>query len=121
MNTDSPHSSAANLSVAQAANRLQDALKSLEGALTPMAERLKTLEAGHEDGAALQEDRARLARELDEAKSANADHAKQAEAWAAQEKEFSDLAGETMAELDAVIRQVQHALGHDNGQGNGQS
>lgn len=115
MNTDSPYSNAANLSVAQAAGRLQDALKSLEGALSPMANRLQALEAGHEDSEMLSQDRARLARELDEAKAANVDHAKQAKQWAGQEKEFSALAGETMAELDAVIRQVQHALGHGNG------
>lgn len=111
MNTDSPYSGSQNLSVAGAASRLQDALKSLEGALSPMAARLKKLEAGAQDGEMLQEDRARLARRLDEAKAANSGHAEQTAQWAQQEKEFAQLANETMAELDAVITQVQHALG----------
>jgi len=112
MTADSPSS---NISVAQAANRLQDALKSLEGALSPMAARLKKLEAGTQDSEVLEQDRARLARDLDEAKAANSEHEAMKAQWAEQEKEFSDLAGETMEELDAVIRQVQHALGQGQG------
>jgi|GEM_PF-1553608 len=115
MSTDSSYTSGQTLSVAQAANRLQDALKSLEGALTPMASRLKALEAGSEEASTLQEDRARLARELDDAKALNAQYASKEAQWEQTEKEFSELAGETMAELDAVIRQVQHALGQGGG------
>ena len=82
-----------------------------------MASRLKALEAGSEEASTLQEDRARLARELDDAKAENAVHEEQSKQWERTEKEFSDLAGETMAELDAVIRQVQHALGQKSGGG----
>ncbi len=80
-----------------------------------MAARLKALEAGSQDGEILEQDRARLARELDEAKAANADHDAKSAQWAETEKEFAALAGETMQELDAVISQVQHALGSGKG------
>ena len=115
MSSDSPYNQGQNLSVAQAAIRLQEALKSLEGALTPMASRLRQLETVSEDSTLLQEDRARLARELDEAKSASTVSDAQRAEWAQKEQEFSELAGETMAELDAVIRQVQHALSQGKG------
>lgn len=111
MKSDSPYSGSQNLSVAGAANRLQDALKSLEGVLIPMADRLKKLEVGSQDSEVLEADRARLARELDAAQAANASHKTQAEEWAQKEKEFAQLANETMGELDAVITQVQQALG----------
>jgi len=63
------------------------------------------------------EDRARLARELDDAKAHNAEYEQKAAQWEQTEKEFSDLAGETMAELDAVIRRVQQALRQGSGGG----
>ena len=101
--------------MAEAAAQLQNALKSLEGALSPMADRLSKLEAASEQSEAFMEDRARLAQALDAAtakqKSLEASNA----GWAAKEKEFAALADETMQELDAVIRQVQHALTTNGG------
>jgi len=89
-----------------AADRLQNALRSLEGALDPLLDRVNVLEASAKEAATLSEDRASLASELDEAKA-------KAEAFEAREKEFNSLADETTAELDRVIRQVRQALGED--------
>ncbi len=89
-----------------AADRLQNALRSLEGALDPLLERVSVLEAVAKETATLSEDRAALASQLDEAKA-------KSESFAAREKEFNLLADETTAELDRVIRQVREALGED--------
>jgi len=89
-----------------AADRLQNALRSLEGALDPLLERVSVLERSAKEAATLSEDRASLASELDEAKA-------KTEAFDAREKEFNVLADETTAELDRVIRQVRQALGED--------
>lgn len=111
MTIDSPQNS--QLSVADAANRLQDALKSLEGALTPMANRLAKLEKASIDSEAFTEDRARLARELDESKARQQELEVGNQRLIARENEFKALADETMQELDAVISQVRHALSDD--------
>jgi len=50
-----------------AADRLQNALRSLEGALDPLLERVGVLEASAKEAATLSEDRAALASQLDEA------------------------------------------------------
>ena len=89
-----------------AADRLQNALRSLEGALDPLLERVSVLEAEAKETATLSEDRAALASQLDEAKA-------KSESFDAREKEFNRLADETTAELDRVIRQVREALGED--------
>lgn len=89
-----------------AADRLQNALRSLEGALDPLLERVSFLEAEAKETATLSEDRAALASQLDEAKA-------KSESFDAREKEFNLLADETTAELDRVIRQVREALGED--------
>ena len=87
-----------------AADRLQNALRSLEAALDPLIERVSVLEASAKEAAALSEDRALLAARLDAAKA-------ESDKFEAREKEFNQLADETTAELDSVIRQVRHALG----------
>ena len=89
-----------------AAEKLHDALQSLEGALDPLLERVSILEASAKEAATLSEDRAALASQLDESKA-------KSEAFEAREKEFNALADETTAELDRVIRQVREALGED--------
>lgn len=89
-----------------AADRLQNALRSLEGALDPLLDRVTVLEASAKEAATLSEDRAELASQLDEAKATS-------EGLEAREKEFNALADETTAELDRVIQQVRHALGKD--------
>lgn len=110
MSIDSPHNSQSKLSVAEAANRLQDALRALEGALTPMADRLGKLEKASADSEAFTQDRARLARQLDESKARQQELEDGNQRLLARENEFKALADETMQELDAVISQVRHAL-----------
>ena len=87
-----------------AADRLQNALRSLEGVLDPLLDRVSVLETSAKEAATLSEDRAALATQLDEAKA-------KSENFEAREKEFNALADETTAELDRVIRQVREALG----------
>ena len=87
-----------------AADRLQNALRSLEGALDPLLDRMTVLEASVKEAATLSEDRAELASQLDEAKA-------KSEGLEVREKEFNLLADETTAELDRVISQVRRALG----------
>jgi len=89
-----------------AADRLQNALRSLEGALDPLLTRVSGLETALNESKALAEDRASLATALDEANA-------KTETFAAREKEFNDLADETTAELDRVIKKVRLALGED--------
>jgi len=86
-----------------AAKRLQTALTTLEGSLSPLLSKVSRLEKAAVDSEAFSEDRARLASELDLAKSQN-------EQFAARETEFNRLATETTQELDRVIADVQRAL-----------
>lgn len=90
--------------VKEAANRLQRAIKSLETSLSPIVAKVTELERQAEASKSIEGDRARLATELDEATAREAELKER-------EKEFSELANETTAELDAVISQVLHALG----------
>ena len=87
-----------------AADRLQSALRSLEGSLSPLLEKVNRLEIEAKEVQTMTTDRAELAAKLD------ASTAKE-EAFAAREKEFNALADETTQELDRVIRQVRTALG----------
>ena len=89
-----------------AADRLQNALRSLEGALDPLLDRVSVLEASVKEAASLSEDRAALASQLDEARA-------KSDSFEEREKELNRLADETTAELDRVIRQVRQALGED--------
>jgi SMC interacting uncharacterized protein involved in chromosome segregation len=92
--------------IKMAADRLQTALRSLEGALDPLLAKVSRLEASAKEAETMGEDRAALAAKLDDAKS-NADE------FAAREKEFGALADETTRELDRVIKQVRNALGEE--------
>lgn len=87
-----------------AADRLQSALQTLEGALDPLLERVSKLEKSAEESQSFGEDRAQLAEKLDEATAREQN-------YKAQQAEFAALAEETTEELDRVIRQVRDALG----------
>ncbi len=87
-----------------AAERLQSALRSLEGSLSPLLDKVGRLEAEAKEAEAMNVDRAELAAKLDDSKAKE-------ENFAAREKEFTVLADETTQELDRVIRQVRTALG----------
>lgn len=93
-----------------AADRLQSALKSLEGALDPLVARVVELEQSAREAGDFETDRANLARRLDETTANIAVREKEFEA---REAEFSALANETTEELDRVIRQVKHVLGRE--------
>jgi len=88
----------------EAAKRLQTALASLEGSLSPLLAKVSRLEKTAGDAQAFSEDRARLASELDLAKSENAK-------YLSREAEFARLADTTTQELDRVIADVERALG----------
>ena len=103
MTQSSPNSASV---VKDAANRLHRALKTLETSLTPFVDKVSDLEKKVEDASSFEGDRARLAAQLDEAAAREVEYKDHA-------KEFSDLANETSAELDAVISQVLHALGDE--------
>jgi len=89
--------------MSNAAKRLQEALTTLEGSLSPLLAKVTHLEKTAGDSEAFSEDRARLASELDVAKSQN-------EHLTAREAEFNRLADETTQELDRVIADVERAL-----------
>lgn len=108
MSSDSTSDS---ISVKGAADRLQDALRQLETSLRPLQDRLKTLEKSAGNAEAFEEDRARLARELDDAKAREQEAIARDAEYKAREAEFSQLAEETMREMDMVINQVKQTLG----------
>jgi len=99
--------------IKQAADRLQLALKSLETSLQPILDKVTRLEREVEEGKSFKTDRAALAASLDTAKARDAE-------FKVREAEFSALAEETTAELDAVIQQVQDALTLDTQNSSGQ-
>ncbi|MBL4870160.1 MAG: DUF4164 family protein [Robiginitomaculum sp.] len=88
----------------EAADRLVRALSSLEQSLEPMIARMSELEKGSEDSKTFEQDRARLASDLDDAQAREKNYKDR-------EAEMSALAHETTAEMDSVISQVLHILG----------
>jgi len=103
-----------------AADRLQSALKSLEGSLSPLLDKVTRLETEVKEAETMSADRAELAAKLDSSTAKEEDSELAAkldsstakeEDFAAREKEFNALADETTQELDRVIRQVRTALG----------
>jgi len=86
-----------------ASERLQAALSGLVNSLNPLLERISRLEAAVNEGQQFNEDRARLARELDEAQ-ANLSMA------AARDVSLSELASKTRQELDHTIRDIQDMI-----------
>ena len=93
-----------------AAKRLQTALPTLEGSVSPLLSKVIRLEQAATDSEAFSEDRARLASELDVAKSENEQFAAREQQYQSREAEFNRLASETTQELDRVIADVQRAL-----------
>ncbi len=87
-----------------AANRLGEAISNLESALHPVLSDLSRFEKQISESNELQEDRAALARELDEAKARE-------NALREKQDELSRMADDAIQELDDVIQQVQTALG----------
>lgn len=87
-----------------AADKLQSALRALEGSLSPLLDKVNRLESEAKETETMSIDRANLAAKLDESTAKE-------ESYAAREKEFNVLADETTQELDRVIRQVRTALG----------
>ena len=87
-----------------AADKLQSALRALEGSLTPLLDKVSRLEAEAKEAETMGADRADLAAKLDASKANE-------ERFTVREKEFNALADETTQELDRVIRQVRTALG----------
>lgn len=93
-----------------AQQKLQKAIKNLEGSISPLLSRIDSLESQVNEAGAFSEDRSRLASELDLAK-ANLSEA--TTKFKTREQEFESLADETTKELDRVIKQVRAALGQD--------
>jgi len=91
-----------------AADRLQSALQSLEGALSPLLNEVDRLKTSEREAESFKTDRVEMAKQLDAAKAREED-------FNSREKQFTDLADETMSELDRVIRQVKDVLGHGDG------
>ena len=92
--------------VESAAKRLETALKSLEGAVDSLFERAGDPEIARRELAAMIDDRAKLADELDMS--------------LAREKELQSLADDASAALGAAIKEVRAALGRQeaaDGQG----
>jgi len=117
MSEDSTVGGANPISVKDAANRLQRAVASLSASLTPISKRLEELEAGAVGQTRLEEDRQKLSAELDTAlaetkaaKQAQTEAESRTEELKSREAEFSELAEETMKEMDLVISQVKTAL-----------
>jgi len=86
-----------------AAKRLQAALTTLEGSLSPLLSKVTQLEKVAADSQAFTQDRSRLAAELDVVKSQN-------EKLMARDAEFNRLADATTQEIDRVIADVHRAL-----------
>ena len=97
--TDLPPSSdaIARDSLTAAAQQLELALASLEARLDHLFDRLASAQPLEREAAALREDRARLANDLDAAR--------------ARERELQELADEASEALGAAIREVREALG----------
>ena len=100
---------------------LDDAIDSLETAISPILKRIKALEATAGDTEAFKEDRVKLAAQLDEMAAKTEDAVAQAEAetkkaeqavaeLSRREKEFATLARESEVELDQVMSIVRKAM-----------
>ncbi|HHL43225.1 MAG TPA: DUF4164 family protein [Hellea balneolensis] len=90
--------------IKDAAERLNRAVRSLEGSLEPLLAKVKESERAQDKLQEFESDRARLVSDLDDCKAKEAEFLKR-------EQEFSRLARESQAELDEVISQVMDALG----------
>ena len=96
------------ITIKEAADRLQNALGTLESRLSPMVTKLAEVERELASTRNADQDRARLANELDELKA-------KYEELLRREQDFSRLANETTKELDSVISQVMAVLSQGGG------
>ena len=110
-----------------AADRLSEAIGSLEGVLGPMVSRIAKLEKMASEAQNFEADRADLARQLDQSearavdfdsretefKEREAAFAQKEAAFENRESEVAELAAETRRELNHVISQVRAALGQE--------
>lgn len=92
-----------NSDIRDAANRLQLALQSLEGALDPLIQKVSQLENSAKEAGNFETDRASLASELDEAKARE-------KVYKERQGMMSMLADETTKEIDRAIKEVQSVL-----------
>jgi predicted nucleic acid-binding Zn-ribbon protein len=102
--TDSPDTS---LSLEAATDRLKTALSHLDARLSPILTRLQTAETQLSEASGFDEDRARLARNLDEV-TARAEAAESR--LRAREDEFAALSRDTRHELDQTIATLRDTL-----------
>lgn len=86
-----------------ASQRLNSALSALIKNLEPILDRVSRLEAAVNEGQQFNEDRARLARELDDTKA-------NLSLVTAREANMSQLAAKTREELDQTIREIQDMI-----------
>ena len=96
--------------IKQASQRLQVALSNLVKTINPLVDRIDRLEAAVSEGQQFNEDRARLARELDESQASLA-------VVSASEANISKLAKETRAELDQAIKDIESIVQSVDGEG----
>ena len=86
--------------IKEASQRLNTALSNLIKTINPLVDRIDRLEAAVEEGKQFNEDRSRLARELDESQANLA-------VVSAREANISQLAAETRTELDQAIKEIE--------------
>ncbi|MEP6343405.1 MAG: hypothetical protein ABJ275_08830 [Maricaulaceae bacterium] len=96
--------------IKQASQRLQVALSNLVKTINPLVDRIDRLEAAVNEGRQFNEDRARLARELDESQANLA-------VVSAREASISNLAKETRTELDQAIKDIEAIVQSVDGEG----
>jgi len=100
---------------------LDQAVDSLEAALSPVLSRMNALESQLKDSDAFREDRVKLASELDRVsadaqaqaqkfESAAQDFEARAQSFEAREAEFDRLAAQTEAELERAITQFSQVM-----------
>lgn len=90
-----------------AADALQGALGRLESALNPILSRLTALEQQVKDADVFKEDRAKLAKKLDDITAREKEMSAQIEA---RETEFRELSDATTRELEDAIKHMRNAL-----------
>ena len=96
--------------IKEASQRLKTALSNLVKTINPLVDRIDRLEQAVKEGQQFNEDRARLARELDESQANLA-------VVSARESSISQLATETRAELDQAISDIEAIVQSVDGEG----
>ncbi len=94
--------------IEKAAERLRIALSELAKNLDPILDRMSRLEAAVEESRKFNEDRARLAQDLDNSQANLA-------IVSAREAKMSELAQKTRKELDNAIEDIRALMGENHG------